>query len=161
MERSAADPRRVDDPTLRTGAARGQAQRPGGSLDLARAVRAADRGQRGARLRRVGKGRAFGATSVGSFGRSNQRAGLPASRRGGAVAPGSASLPERRRNDLWDDEGGPRTVAANLSAAGRDRATDSGHRPPAGRLRLLGSLGGSVVANVAPRLRIPDPPGRW
>src|SRR5438132_12390545 len=41
MERSAADPRRVDDPTLRTGAARGQAQRPGGSLDLARAVSAA------------------------------------------------------------------------------------------------------------------------
>ena len=55
---------------------------------------------------------------------------------------------------LRDDEGRPRTVAADLPAAGRDRARDSGHRPPTGGLRLLGSLGGSVVANVPPRLRI-------
>jgi hypothetical protein len=32
-------------------------------------------------------------------------------------------------------------VAANLSAAGRGRDSDSGHRPPTGGLRLLGSLG--------------------
>src|SRR5947207_5291041 len=154
MERSAADPRRVDDPTLRTGAARGQAQRLGGSVDLARSIRAADWGQRRARLRRVGQGRAFGATSVGSLGRSNQRVGLPASGRGGAVAPDSGSLPDGRRNDLRDDEARPRRVAANLSGAGRDRVWDCGHRPPTGGLRLLGSLGGSVVANVPPRLRL-------
>jgi hypothetical protein len=59
-------------------------------------------------------------------------------------------------NHLRDDQGGPRTVAADLSAAGRDRARDIGDRPSTGALRLLGSLGGAVVANVPPRLRIED-----
>jgi predicted kinase len=53
---------------------------------------------------------------------------------------------------LRDDQGRPRAVAARLSAAGGDRASDSGLGPPTGGLRVLGSLGGSVVANVPPSL---------
>src|SRR5205823_15105813 len=80
----------------------------------------------------------------------------------GAVAPGPGTHPDRRGTGVRDDEGGSRTVAARLSAAGRDRARDSGNRPPTGGLRLVGSLGGSVVADVPPRLRIVRcaPPGR-
>jgi len=74
--------------------------------------------------------------------------------------------PEGKRNVLegrliWlalaalrpDDRGRPRTVAANLSAAGYDRARDSRHRSPTGGLRLLGDVGGSVVANFGPSIR--------
>ena len=41
----------------------------------------------------------------------------------------SSSRNDQRRNYLRDDQSGPRTVAANLSAAGRDRGGDSGLDP--------------------------------
>ena len=105
-----------------------------------------------------GRGRAVGAARVGSLGRSNQRTGVHQvdeeeqwRRVQARTLTDAATTFQMTKADLerWRQMFQPPDAIEFESA-------DS--RPPTGGLRLLGSLGGSVVANVPPSIRRPVRP---
>ena len=67
---------------------------------------------------------------------------------------------DRDRDHVRDDQGRPRRLAAGLPAAGRDRTGGDGHRPAAGGVRLVGGLGGGVLADGTTRRRLRTTRGR-